>query len=122
MPVFHRHVTLNRFVHARDPETAHEIAHRGMQIIGNMVAEPFASIETTSVHTAVYPYLHAGEDDDMWQASIKVSAQLRAADASTASEAAHQLVTVDPVAARDDAFEFEIKVVSCEEHPMRRAG
>ncbi|CPW67015.1 Uncharacterised protein [Mycobacteroides abscessus subsp. bolletii] len=84
-----------------------------MQLCGNAVSEPFVIVESAAVeHTAVYPYLHAGEDNDLWQVSITVNTRLRAADACAASEAAHQLITVDPAWARTDAFEFEITVFS----------
>ncbi|CPS21844.1 MULTISPECIES: hypothetical protein [Mycobacteroides] len=122
MPTFHRVVTLHRFIHAPDADTAHERAHHGMQIDRNMPPDRFSIVESALVeHTAVLPYLHAGEDDDLWQVSIKVSARLRTANALAATEAAHQLVTVDPRKARDDAFEFEIQV-SDDEHQIRLAG
>lgn len=123
MPTFRRLVTLHRFVHALDADSAHQIAHQGMQIVGNQISEQFAIVETAIIErTAVYPYLHAGEDDDLWQVSIEVGVRLRTATARAATEAAHQLVTVDPAATRDDAFEFEIKVFEGDEHPMKKAG
>ncbi|SKT55607.1 Uncharacterised protein [Mycobacteroides abscessus subsp. massiliense] len=123
MPLFRRFVTLHRFVHAADADTAHSIAHHGMQLGGNKISERFAIVEAVIIEgTAVYPYLHAGEDDDLWQVSITVGAQLRTADPLAATEAAYQLVMVDPEAARGDAFEFEIKVHGSDEQPMRKAG
>lgn len=123
MSTFHRTVTLHRFVHAPNADAAHEKAHHGMQIQGNSPVGQFVAVESALIErTVALPYLHAGEDDDLWQVSITVGTRLRTASDLAATEAAHQLVSVDPAIARDDAFEFEIQVSAGDECAMRKAG
>ncbi len=122
MPTFERRVILRRFVHADDADAARISAHQGVHIATGFVAQPYTITEAVEVErTTVCPYLHAGESDHLWQVSIEVRAQLCTADAVSASEAAHQLITVDDTAARSDAFEFEIDPATRGEHLLRSA-
>lgn len=111
MPNFQCQATLHRFVRARDAEAAKRIAHLGMQLASSPIKEPHAVVEAIEIESIdASPYSHEGEVEDLWQVSIAVYSRLNTFDSHSASEAAHQLITVDDDAASSDAFEFEIEV------------
>lgn len=108
--LFHRRVTVHRFVQAADPQTAARLGTRGVTPTFGTLTDPVAEIEYVAARRArICRYRHVGVKE-LWWVCIDVDAMIRAAGPDAATEVAHQLVIVAPTEAGSDAFEFEVQV------------
>lgn len=108
----HRRITVHRFVRAANSEAAARTGARGIILATGTLADPPAVIEhIATARPRVAPYTHTGTQG-LWWVSTDVDALLCAVGTCAATEAAHQLVTIDEDETQDDAFEFEIQVLS----------